>query len=149
MQFQDLHIGQTFKTHEMGDRPCLKISKCKFRTIGGEPIKTARISTIRREVFDVDVHDVIADHTPAITHDHKYIYAEDESGNPTEQMIAIVATADPVIAQKVLDAHVDQGNEFNGRSEFKWIRLQNGDLILGVYPRGDTYFETEIDPNRP
>lgn len=27
----------------------------------------------------------------------------------------------------------------NGRSEWCWFRLNNGDLILGVYPQGDTY----------
>lgn len=31
----------------------------------------------------------------------------------------------------------------NGRSAWQWIRLPNGDLILGVYPQGETYFEVE------
>lgn len=31
----------------------------------------------------------------------------------------------------------------DGRSEWMWIRLPDGDLILGVYPQGDTYFSTE------
>jgi len=31
----------------------------------------------------------------------------------------------------------------DGRSEWLWIRLANGDLILGVMPQGETYFETE------
>ena len=29
----------------------------------------------------------------------------------------------------------------DGRSGFYWFRLTNGDLILGLYPRGDTYLE--------
>lgn len=29
------------------------------------------------------------------------------------------------------------------RSSLKWFRLANGGLILGVYPCGDAYFETE------
>lgn len=33
----------------------------------------------------------------------------------------------------------------DGRSPFMWIRLPNGDLILGVFPYGDTYFATEND----
>lgn len=33
----------------------------------------------------------------------------------------------------------------DNRSEFHWVRLANGDLILGVYPQGDTYFEIERD----
>ena len=33
----------------------------------------------------------------------------------------------------------------NGRSNWLWIRLTNGDLILGVYPQGDTYCAVEHD----
>lgn len=33
----------------------------------------------------------------------------------------------------------------DGRSEWLWVRLANGDLILGVYPQADTYFATELD----
>lgn len=29
------------------------------------------------------------------------------------------------------------------RSEFLWIRLVNGDLILGVYPQDEAYFAFE------
>jgi hypothetical protein len=31
----------------------------------------------------------------------------------------------------------------DGRSPFMWIRLATGDLILGVWPHGETYFEIE------
>ena len=31
----------------------------------------------------------------------------------------------------------------DGRSEWRWFRLPNGDLILGVFPQGDTYFAVE------
>ena len=37
----------------------------------------------------------------------------------------------------------------DGRSEYVWLRLTNGDLILGVFPRGDTYFEVEKDAQYP
>lgn len=33
----------------------------------------------------------------------------------------------------------------DGRSEWLWIRLENGDLILGVFPQGETYFAVEED----
>ena len=33
--------------------------------------------------------------------------------------------------------------QHDGRSKWMWIRLPDGDLILGVYPQGDTYFSTE------
>jgi hypothetical protein len=31
----------------------------------------------------------------------------------------------------------------DGRSQWVWIRLPDGDLVLAVYPQGDTYFATE------
>lgn len=31
----------------------------------------------------------------------------------------------------------DEGD--NGRSEWLWVTLPNGDLILGTYPQGNTY----------
>lgn len=40
---------------------------------------------------------------------------------------------------------LDAGTMEDGRSPWKWIRLRNGDLILGVYPRGETYFDVEED----
>jgi hypothetical protein len=33
----------------------------------------------------------------------------------------------------------------DGRSPFVWVRLPNGDLILGVFPQGDTYLACEAD----
>lgn len=46
--------------------------------------------------------------------------------------------ADPADVKAVLD-RAPVGHD--SRSDFKWIRLANGDLILGVYPQGDTYLE--------
>lgn len=36
-------------------------------------------------------------------------------------------------------------NGFTGRSQWFWIRLADGGLVLATYPRGDLYFETEPD----
>lgn len=33
----------------------------------------------------------------------------------------------------------------DGRSPWVWVRLPNGDLILGVFPQGETYFAIEDD----
>lgn len=33
----------------------------------------------------------------------------------------------------------------DGRSEWRWFWTSAGDLILGCYPAGDTYFATEED----
>ena len=59
------------------------------------------------------------------------------------KMIAESRTASPEFVEKILSAPVTE----NGRSVFKYFRLTNGDLILGVYPCGDMYFETESDEN--
>ncbi len=37
----------------------------------------------------------------------------------------------------------------DGRSNWVWLRLPNGDLALGVFPQGDTYFDVEIDAHYP
>ena len=50
--------------------------------------------------------------------------------------------ASPESVETVLAASED---DEDGRSEWLWVRLPNGDLILGVYPQGETYFETERD----
>lgn len=34
-------------------------------------------------------------------------------------------------------------NTDDGRSQWLWIRLHNGDLILGCFPQGDTYLAVE------
>ncbi len=52
------------------------------------------------------------------------------------------APASPELVALVLNASEDSGD---GRSEWRWFRLPNGDLILGVYPQGDTYFATESE----
>jgi len=33
----------------------------------------------------------------------------------------------------------------DGRSEWVWVRLENGDLLLGTFPQGEAYFEVEVD----
>lgn len=49
-------------------------------------------------------------------------------------------------SQTAVDLVIDQDpNDDDGRSEWLWIRLANGDLILGCYPQGETYFAVEID----
>lgn len=35
---------------------------------------------------------------------------------------------------------------FDGRSNWVWIRLANGDLVLATYPQGDTYVSVVDDP---
>lgn len=59
--------------------------------------------------------------------------------------VATVADANEDAVKRVLEAPIGE----NGRSNWKWIRLTDGTLVLGVFPHGDTYIETELDPNRP
>lgn len=67
--------------------------------------------------------------------------AEDDNGNTTDRLIAVRQDASEAWASKVLQSRVSD----DGRSDFYWFRLTNGDLVLGVYPRGDMYFATEGD----
>jgi hypothetical protein len=50
------------------------------------------------------------------------------------------ASAESVVT--VLDADPQSPD---GRSNWVWLRLPNGDLVLGLFPQGDTYFATELD----
>lgn len=43
----------------------------------------------------------------------------------------------------ILTLSADEIDGMDGRSSWKWFRFPNGDLVLGVYPQGDTYFATE------
>lgn len=48
--------------------------------------------------------------------------------------------------QRAVDYVLAQStSSMDGRSEWLWLRLPNGDLVLGVFPQGDTYFATEWD----
>ena len=60
--------------------------------------------------------------------------------------LATIAPADPKVARKVMRAKVDSED---GRSQYVWCRFANGDLMLGVFPQGETYLETEADLGRP
>lgn len=37
----------------------------------------------------------------------------------------------------------------DGRSNWVWVRLTNGDLMLAVYPQGETYMAVEYDAQYP
>ena len=75
------------------------------------------------------------------------IEAEDpETGRRLGYPAAYVHAASPDAVRTVLDA--PEGTP-DGRSEYVWLRLANGDLILGVFPRGDTYLGVEEDAQYP
>jgi hypothetical protein len=68
-----------------------------------------------------------------------------ESGEaiPNGEPIAHVQYARPEAVARVLMAPVGTGD---GRSAFFWIRLHNGDLMLGTFPQGETYELLEGEP---
>ena len=72
------------------------------------------------------------------------IFAHDADGNMLDLVVAWAVPADAAVARYVMAQAVDD----DGRSGLTWFRLNNGDLILGVYPRGMTYERTEADQHR-
>jgi hypothetical protein len=56
----------------------------------------------------------------------------DDNGQP----LAYVYPALTEDVQLVMEA---KEGDPDGRSEWAWVRLANGDLFLGVFPHGDTY----------
>lgn len=53
--------------------------------------------------------------------------------------------ASPESVALVLAAPVDGDHDLDGRSDWVWLTLPNGDTILGVWPHGATYEATEAD----
>ena len=58
--------------------------------------------------------------------------------DPMDAMVVHRADADPddVIYVLSMSPELD-----DARSQWQWFRLPNGDLILGVFPQGSTYFD--------
>lgn len=65
------------------------------------------------------------------------ILNDDDGKYIGEYKTASQEDVDYVLSQPIVFS--DFGNE--GRSRWKWLRLSNGDLMLGVFPLGDTYME--------
>jgi hypothetical protein len=62
------------------------------------------------------------------------------------RLLAVVHPASQASVNYVL---AQSEESMDGRSNWVWVRLPNGDLILGVYPQGDTYFSVEKDACYP
>lgn len=62
--------------------------------------------------------------------------------DPDDGRHVLIHPASEDAVKTVLDAPTT-GDD--GRSEWVWVRLPNGDLVLGVFPQGDTYFSVEDD----
>lgn len=52
-----------------------------------------------------------------------------------------VASTHPANADDVEFVLNQDVGMYEGRSDFEWVRLSSGELMLGVWPRGDAYIE--------
>ncbi len=48
----------------------------------------------------------------------------------------------PEFVELIINSDEDK---HDGRSEWLWIELANGDRLLGCYPRGEVYEQCEVD----
>jgi len=71
-------------------------------------------------------------------------YINPETGAPTGERLAWTkpASTDAVAAIAIADPNLEDGFT---RSEWLWIRLANGDLILGTFPQDEAYFTYEVE----
>lgn len=54
-----------------------------------------------------------------------------------------VATDWPLQDPEIAEALVSQPEGDDGRSDWTWLRTADGDLMLGLHPRGETYMALE------
>jgi hypothetical protein len=59
--------------------------------------------------------------------------------------IETIAQSKPASAESIKRVTTAPVSRCVGRSQWVWIRLASGDLVIATYPRGDLYFETEPD----
>jgi hypothetical protein len=59
-----------------------------------------------------------------------------------EEQYYTIKTASSESVSEVLSSSV---RDPDGRSQWVWVRLPDGDLVLGIFPQGDTYELTERD----
>lgn len=64
---------------------------------------------------------------------------------PSENKTYTQGYMKPASAESIEKVLMADENDPDGRSEYMWVRLANGDLILGVFPQGDTYVEVTAD----
>lgn len=73
---------------------------------------------------------------------HRILAHEEEDIVQVGGTLACVHPASQASVDLVLAADTESGD---GRSPWVWLRLPNGDLILGIFPQGETYFAVEMD----
>jgi hypothetical protein len=58
-------------------------------------------------------------------------------------LLATTFPASAVEAARLLAVEPD-ADSLDTRSDWQWVRLANGDLMLATFPQGDTYFDFEV-----
>lgn len=61
----------------------------------------------------------------------------------TRDVIAHHYAASPESVRAMFDLPTDEAGLEDGRSEWRWFRTTDGDLIFGCFPTGEGYFATE------
>ena len=82
----------------------------------------------------------------ALDGEYSVIRRDQPPDSETADVLAYAFDASPESVVEVLGAC--EGAD-DGRSGWTWLRLQNGDLMLGLFPRGETYFAVEADAQLP
>lgn len=67
-----------------------------------------------------------------------------ETGAERDETIAYLQPASDEAVSELLAADPELDDGFT-RSQWLWVRLQNGDLILGFFPQDDGYFAHEAE----
>ncbi len=61
----------------------------------------------------------------------------------TNPLLTTAFPASPSEAAKLLAIKPDP-DSLDTRSQWMWVRLANGDLMLATFPQGDTYTDLEV-----
>lgn len=77
-------------------------------------------------------------------HAAAHIVSDEETG-------AYVASVHPASDESVFTVLAADPNADKGmaRSQWPWVRLADGTLVLGVFPQDGTYFAVEVDAETP
>jgi len=110
-------------------------------------IRTGEIVTQSDVFTKAEVEDLMPNTPNSTSHQPSTMGASiTYDDNDPSVVLARIHPASHESVGRVLSANPESPN---GRSPWVWLRLPNGDAILGVFPQGDTYLECEEDATFP
>jgi hypothetical protein len=75
---------------------------------------------------------------------HETAHFKNDDGN---HLATVVPVETESMIKTILDSSTKSGD---GRSPWVWVRLANGDLLLGMFPQGETYMlDRSVERERP